>query len=112
VPDTNPEIDVVLVLNPVTGETRVVFESPRAGSNEASELWWETGTANYFLYHPDEFYDVTLRQRRNSNGMCSPNENRRLILVGQVWGAPTYGDAFIVVACTRLSPTDFDRPNQ
>jgi hypothetical protein len=97
-PLQNPVIEAVLLLNPNTCESRILFESPVAGANEASEIWWETGTTNYFLYHPDEFYDDGLRDRRNTQNMISPRDNQlRLLFVGLAWGARTYDETWIVL---------------
>jgi hypothetical protein len=103
VPEINSVIDVVVVLDPQSGATQVFFESPTAGANNASELWWDAKSPNYFLFHSNEFYDNGLRQRRNANLMYSPiDPTHRLFFVGLVWGAPTYGKGSIEIARTRL----------
>ena len=100
---TNPRIDVVVVVDSTTGKVDVCFESPVASENCASELWWAPSTSNYFLYDADEFYDESLRQRRNANLMYSPIvPKHRLVFVGLVWGAPTYGKSCVVVSRQQL----------
>ena len=98
-PDSNPQIDAVVVVDSATGKTQLCFESVVAPTDRASELWWEPNTSNYFVFHPDEFYDESLRERRNKNLMYSPIEPKhRLVFVDCVWGAPIYGDASVVIS--------------
>jgi hypothetical protein len=66
-PATNPAVDVVVLVNRSTGKASIRYESGICSSNES--------------------YDPTLRARRNGNNMVSPvNPQRRLLLLGQVWG--------------------------
>lgn len=105
VPEIDPEIDAVLLLNSTSGEIRVAFVSPSCGGNQASELWWETGTLHYVLYHQDEFYDDLLRDRRNSGNMISPRDPlNRMHYVGNVWGVIPAEMGEIVMARARLCP--------
>jgi hypothetical protein len=101
VPELNPDIEMLFVFDPSTGETRVVFESSRSDPDRASELWRETATGDYFLYHPDEYYDDKLRWNRNTDNMRSPGNNR-LQLIGVVWGALTYDKSVVILGRTQL----------
>lgn len=102
VPESNPSIDAVVVVDSV-GKTQLYFESVAAAADNASELWWEPNTSNYFLYHPDEFYDDSLRQRRNENLMYSPKEpTHHLVFVGLVWGAPAYDKSSTIISRSRV----------
>jgi hypothetical protein len=105
-PAVNPEIELVFLLNPKTGETQFSFESPIAGGMEGSELWWESGTSNYFLYQPDDWYDELLCKRRSSNNMISPlDKKRRLHFVAIVFGAPDiYDKSLLIISRSRISP--------
>ena len=102
-PELNPQIDAVVVVDSVNGKTQLCFESVVAAADNASELWWEPNTPRYFHYHPDEFYDNALRERRNANLMHSPVESKqRLVFVGLVWGAPVYGKSSTVISRNRI----------
>lgn len=106
-PDSNPAVDVVVVVDPHSGATRVCFESPVADADRASELWWDPHSPNYFLYHPDEFYDTGLRHRRNANLMFSPiSPYHKLVFVGLVWGAPTYSKQMAVISRSKFRTGD------
>ena len=52
-PELNPQIDAVVVVDSVNGKTQLCFESVVAAADNASELWWEPNTPRYFHYHPD-----------------------------------------------------------
>jgi hypothetical protein len=105
VPIVDPPVDVVVLLDPSTGERDTVFVSTMAGSTTGSELWWEQGTAHFVLYHLDDFYDDRLRSRREAGLMISPRDlTKRLVLVGQVWGVLVLpDDRFVEIARARVN---------
>jgi hypothetical protein len=111
VPIIDPQLDVVVLLDSSTGERTTVFVSPVAGTNEASELWWERGTAHYVLYQTDEYYDERLRSRRGAGQMISPRDpTKRLVLVGPVCGVLLREDRFIEIARARVNPQSTEAP--
>jgi hypothetical protein len=111
VPIIDPQLDVVVLLDPSTGEREMVFVSPAAGTNEASELWWESGTAHYVLYHADEYYDERLRSGREAGQMLSPRDRtRRLVHVGMVYGVLLRESRFMEIARARVHPQSGESP--
>jgi hypothetical protein len=83
----DPEIEIIVTVNVRTGELRTHFVSPLSGSDSASELWWEVDSGHYILIYQDEYYDETLRLRRERNLMLSPRvKGVRMVFVGSVWG--------------------------
>ena len=104
-PVVDPEIEVVVSVDPSSGRPAITFLSPLCGGDTASELWVEAGGGHFILYQLDEYYDDGLRQRREQGNMLSPvSAGRRLLLVGSVFGVASFAAANTqVIARTLLS---------
>lgn len=105
-PTLNPNIEVVVLVDRHSGESSLRFESVLCSGDCAGELWWEIDTTYFVLYQQEEFYDSTLKNRRNSNNMLSPRDAHcRLAFVGAVWGIESYDKAkHIEISRSCISP--------
>ena len=87
----NGIIQSVVLFHKSTFVVRVEFISDLAPANSALDLFADESGENYFLYSQDSYNNEALRAHRNNNNMISPiNKSKRLLLIGPVWGAPTY----------------------
>jgi hypothetical protein len=84
-------IEVVVLLEKATGETKVFFLSTFAPGDQAMELFVSQSGHAFALYHMDAYSDKTLKNRRNTNNMLLPGQpTERLTLAGQVWHKSAY----------------------
>jgi hypothetical protein len=102
-PIGNPRIEILVGLDPKTGDIQTRVVSSLCSSMVGSELWGKPDGSDYFLYHQDEFYDKRLRERRNSGNMLSPDGKSRLILWGAVWSVGTFESRFTLIGRTTLA---------
>ena len=107
-PIANPNIEILVGLDPETGDIQTRFTSSLCSSMEASEIWGKPDGSDFFLYHPDEFYDDKLRERRNSGNMLSPDSTSRLVLWGTVVGSPegAFESRFTLIRRAALNEKD------
>jgi len=102
-PIRNPQIEVLIGINPADGKKEISFASELCGTNEGSELWANQSGTEFFLYHSDEFYEEKLRERRNSMNMISPGKMERLVLWGTVYGVNTLDPEFTLTLKSNLN---------
>lgn len=106
-PIIDPPIETVVLINRSSGENRLIFESPLCSPNHAAELWWEVNSSHYVLFQQDEYYDDTLRNRRNADNMLSPRDPHiRLVYVASVWGLGSFdGTQWLQISRCVVAPT-------
>jgi len=102
-PIENPDIEVLIGIDPTNGKKEIGFVSQLCGANEGSELWANQTGTEFFLYHTDEFYDEKLKERRNSMNMISPTKKERLVLWGTVYGLNPLSPEFTLTLTSNLN---------
>ena len=96
--ESHMNIAVFTLFDKKDSKISTTFYSGSCGLNEPSELWIGIESNKYLVIHPDEYYDDSLRARRNKLNMVSswlPKE--RLKLIGVVWGGEPHLDGKMVV---------------
>jgi hypothetical protein len=80
-------IEIVVVAEKLTGQSRVVYISDCAPADEAMDMFVSDPGKLIALYHQSAYRDDTLRARRHHNAMVYPGKlHEKMILVGQVRG--------------------------
>lgn len=105
-PTIDGPLEIVVRLNPDTGEVSTTFESRECSLLTPGELWWERGAHHFVVYPPEDFYDPRLRQRRDTGNMLSPRDpHARLVHVGPVAGPGPVPPGWIELSRRALGPT-------
>jgi len=102
-PIENPDVEVLIGINPTNGKKEIGFISQLCSGNEGSELWANQTGTEFFLYHTDEFYDENLNKRRNSMNMISPSKMERLVLWGTVYGVSPLSSEYTLTLTANLN---------
>lgn len=81
-------IEIVVVAERLTGQSRVVYVSDFAPVDQAMEMFVSDPGKLIALYHQDAYRNDILRARRHQNAMVYPGNDlhEKMILVGQVRG--------------------------
>jgi hypothetical protein len=80
-------IEIIVVAEKLTGQSRVVYVSECAPVGEAMEMFVSETGKLIALYHQDAYRNDTLRARRHQNAMVYPGmPHEKMILVGHVRG--------------------------
>ncbi|MGZ3157576.1 MAG: hypothetical protein ACXU7D_09185 [Burkholderiaceae bacterium] len=101
-------IEIVVIAEKMTGQSRVVYISDCARADEAMDMFVSDPGKLIALYHQSAYRDDTLRARRHQNAMVYPGmPNEKMILVGQVRGKLTIDhDSHIEISRAQLHLTD------
>lgn len=80
-------IEIIVVAEKLTGQSRVVYISDCAPVDEAMDMFVSDPGKLIALYHQDAYRNDILRARRHQNAMLYPGApHEKMILVGQVRG--------------------------
>jgi hypothetical protein len=102
----NGPLEIVVRLDPATGELETRFESPECSLLTPGMLWWEKDTRHYVVYQPEDFHDIRLKQRLDTGNMLSPRDPHvRLVHVGAVYGPGPCPPGWIELSRGRAGTT-------
>jgi hypothetical protein len=101
-------LEIVIVASKLSGEIQTYLLSPIGGGHQAAELWRARNSGAYAIYHQDAYYNNELMERRKTGTMRHPrHRNDQMVLIGLVWGAPTWSpDESWVIARVPLVISD------
>lgn len=85
---TDLTIEIIVLVHKQSGESKVVYRSDFAPTDQALDMYVAEQSRAIALYHQAAYADPVLAERLQSKTMSYPGRpNERLILVGQLQGA-------------------------